>query len=363
VNVEHNFLQRLPTSIGGCADLRELHLSYNALSELPPAVGCLVGLQVLTAAHCGLRAVPQELGMAKALTTLRLGGNLLHIVPVSLGRLRSLTVLDLSGNPLRADMAERLEQTRADPRRFVAFLASLERAGAYAPLCYAHGPGLCAGVRPLEPVTVTIQAVDYAGDAKHLGGDVFVVRLVGKADLAATVRDRQDGTHEAEFEAPLPGNYFVHVTLHGEHIQGSPFALTVAAERVDPARTVVEGPGLADGTAVGAPQHVLVMPRDERGRPVRLSDLRFEVHSVARRKSVLTGPVAQFEVVGPTAARGVATCTSPGAFRFELDRSRSGSYALFVRLDGRPVSQPQFSYVVVPGMRMGDGMRFLPDAS
>lgn len=95
-------------------------------------------------------------------------------------------------------------------RSTVAYGGALER-------CYVH-----------RPAQVFIQARDAAGQNCRVGGDDFRVRLRGPIkDLHASVRDVGDGTHVAEFTAPVSGEFSLLVTLDGRHIDGSPFTIYV----------------------------------------------------------------------------------------------------------------------------------------
>ena len=87
---------------------------------------------------------------------------------------------------------------------------------------YAEGPGLVAIVDN-EPAEFTIYAVDPDGNRRTTGEDDFAVNIDGPKDAPHTLTDNNDGTYSVVYEADVPGDYVVSVTLDGENIKDSPF--------------------------------------------------------------------------------------------------------------------------------------------
>nr|WAW84876.1 filamin-like 6 [Halisarca dujardinii] len=77
-------------------------------------------------------------------------------------------------------------------------------------------------------------------------GEITIVAHGPNQVLDGTVVDNKDGTFGANFDPPEPGKYMVHVRYNGQHIEGSPFKVKVAAPPM-PDKVKAYGPGLEDG--------------------------------------------------------------------------------------------------------------------
>ncbi|KAL7588781.1 hypothetical protein Lser_V15G37549 [Lactuca serriola] len=121
---------RIPETLGGLANLRDLDLSYNKLTGLiPESVRGLRFLQVLDLSENQLTgpipeflgnltqldlsynqlngSIPESLGKLAALTDLDLGSNFLDgTIPVSIGQLAKLRILSISNNSLEGAVTE-----------------------------------------------------------------------------------------------------------------------------------------------------------------------------------------------------------------------------------------------------------------
>ncbi|XP_023756046.2 receptor-like protein EIX2 [Lactuca sativa] len=100
---------RIPETLGGLANLRDLDLSYNKLTgSIPESLGRLRFLQVLDLSENQLNgSIPESLGKLASLTDLDLGSNLLDgTIPVSIGQLAKLRHLYISKNSLEGAVTE-----------------------------------------------------------------------------------------------------------------------------------------------------------------------------------------------------------------------------------------------------------------
>ena len=91
----------------------------------------------------------------------------------------------------------------------------------------AHGVGL-SQASCNQPAYFFLEAPTFAR------GLQFRAQLRGPSVLAATIRDRGDGSYEAKYTCAVSGDYALHVTLgppHGrhEHVSGSPFRVHVTS--------------------------------------------------------------------------------------------------------------------------------------
>lgn len=96
----------------------------------------------------------------------------------------------------------------------------------------AHGAGL-EGVGLLGGVgAFTIVARDTLGNRLTYGGHPFAVSVVprshGHYGNVHTFEDRGDGSYGVEYTTPVTGKYHIEVTLHSEHIAGSPFPVMIS---------------------------------------------------------------------------------------------------------------------------------------
>jgi hypothetical protein len=98
------------------------------------------------------------------------------------------------------------------------------------PSCEAFGECIQKKIVPDVVSTFTIVAKDAYGNLKQRGGDPFEVSVMGPAKLIG-LEDRGDGTYICSLQAMYPRDtpyltasaLSVTVTLHGKHINGSPF--------------------------------------------------------------------------------------------------------------------------------------------
>jgi hypothetical protein len=103
LDVSHNKLQALPSTLAECPELKIVQADHNALAAVEDGVFPLPGVVHLALSHNQLTAVPAGIAAMHGLTELLLAANALTGLPEGLlGRLARLLVLDLAGNALHA---------------------------------------------------------------------------------------------------------------------------------------------------------------------------------------------------------------------------------------------------------------------
>jgi hypothetical protein len=109
--------------------------------------------------------------------------------------------------------------------------------------CVAHGPGLAVGtVRTV--CSFVIEARDANGVRRTTGGDTFFVSIRGNSKVRARVRDKRDGSYLVEYLPSVSGFYSVTISLFGETLEASPFALMVINSGPDPCKCACSGDAL-----------------------------------------------------------------------------------------------------------------------
>uniref|UniRef100_A0A8C4PXP2 Disease resistance R13L4/SHOC-2-like LRR domain-containing protein n=1 Tax=Eptatretus burgeri TaxID=7764 RepID=A0A8C4PXP2_EPTBU len=96
LDLSHNYLTKIPASIGKLQNLVVARIFNNRLASLPREMGMLKNLKVLFVDQNNLLDVPKELGLCKDLEVLSLSGNLLRFLPDELGSLINLRMLNLN---------------------------------------------------------------------------------------------------------------------------------------------------------------------------------------------------------------------------------------------------------------------------
>nr|XP_027305489.2 tripartite motif-containing protein 45 [Anas platyrhynchos] len=99
--------------------------------------------------------------------------------------------------------------------------------------CTLHGEDLCIA-RQNELTGFTLLCNDTTGEQMRRGGEAVRVTIThkDKKDCAVkpTVCDNGDGTYHVSYSPEEPGLYAVCVCVKGQHVQGSPFTLTVKSK-------------------------------------------------------------------------------------------------------------------------------------
>lgn len=105
--------------------------------------------------------------------------------------------------------------------------------GAFAPVTKAHGEGLKSALRS-KPASFTVVGYDHDGEPRLSGGDAVsgIVMSVTDGNVsAADVTDHQNGSYTVGYLPKCEGEHLVSVLVCNQHIQGSPFKVTVKSGR------------------------------------------------------------------------------------------------------------------------------------
>ena len=157
--------------------------------------------------------------------------------------------------------------------------AGLSAARAHPAACKALGDGL-AHATAHRAAHFAIHALDVSGRRRREGGEPFVVSIRGPGAVTTSVRDCQDGTYSVGWVANVSGVYWIVISLHGEHIQSSPFAATVTVAKADAAHCRMSGRGLNEATA-GARARFRIDFADSIDRPVAAESIDLAIATAA----------------------------------------------------------------------------------
>ena len=75
----------------------------------------------------------------------------------------------------------------------------------------------------IDSFSFTIIARNKKGELHKKGGDPFKIDIAGPGKPEPKLADNGDGSYTVKYSLPEPGTYQVSVTLHGKHIQSSPW--------------------------------------------------------------------------------------------------------------------------------------------
>ena len=101
LNLCHNRLPVMPSSLFTLANLRILRLTDNIIQAVPADIGKLTLLTELHLCNNKIRQVASEIGLLKQLRVLMIRNNEISRLPVGIGRLLVLGILGFDGNPLK----------------------------------------------------------------------------------------------------------------------------------------------------------------------------------------------------------------------------------------------------------------------
>uniref|UniRef100_A0AAQ4Q4Y4 E3 ubiquitin-protein ligase TRIM71 n=1 Tax=Gasterosteus aculeatus aculeatus TaxID=481459 RepID=A0AAQ4Q4Y4_GASAC len=135
---------------------------------------------------------------------------------------------------LQAQEDDRFMFTPPDQALYVAIQSmGLISSGAFAPVTKAHGEGLKTALRG-KPASFTVIGYDHDGEPRLSGGDAVSAVAVAVPDgnlSAAEVTDHQNGSYTVGYLPKCEGEHLVSVLVCNQHIQGSPFKVTVKSGR------------------------------------------------------------------------------------------------------------------------------------
>jgi filamin len=144
----------------------------------------------------------------------------------------------------------------------------------------ASGPGIQPeGVYIEEDAPFVIQARNRIGNPVDKGGEKFEVKVTGpNYEPKSAVSDKNDGTYPSHYQPLLVGEHTVSITLHGEHIQNSPFHVNVSRnpESIDPTKVKAFGSGLEEGNTA-EPSVFTVQTYNGKGEPLKTGGHRLGV--------------------------------------------------------------------------------------
>lgn len=102
--------------------LTRLDLGHNALNSLPSTIGQLKNLEFLDISFNNLEDLPEEIGMLTNLKTFLLFGNNLESLPNELGYLYRLETLGVYGNPLSVDPQIKAKMSEGGTKSVITYL-------------------------------------------------------------------------------------------------------------------------------------------------------------------------------------------------------------------------------------------------
>ena len=124
-------------------------------------------------------------------------------------------------------------------------LGTQEEAGPTLPAqCVLMGDGLHKATMRKQ-ANFNIETYDAENRRRSTGGDQFFVAVRGSSRVRARVADNDDGTYTVTFKPSVSGKYSIAVSLFGESLPGSPFALEVISPQPDADKCELRGDALS----------------------------------------------------------------------------------------------------------------------
>ncbi|XP_047270598.1 LRR repeats and ubiquitin-like domain-containing protein At2g30105 isoform X1 [Capsicum annuum] len=102
ISLNQNHIATLPCEIGTLTSLRQLHIAHNYLTDLPSEIGQLTGLEVLKVNNNRIHSIPESIGGCASLIEVDLSSNLLLELPETISKLKDLKALYLRNNGLKS---------------------------------------------------------------------------------------------------------------------------------------------------------------------------------------------------------------------------------------------------------------------
>ena len=101
LSLSGEMISKVPQTVTGLVNLKELDLSSNLLTDLPNSLGRMKALQILTLTWNKLSALPDTISQLTELRELYLGFNNFKNIPECVGSLRKLVTLEANDNCIR----------------------------------------------------------------------------------------------------------------------------------------------------------------------------------------------------------------------------------------------------------------------
>jgi hypothetical protein len=114
-------------------------------------------------------------------------------------------------------------------------MGMLDNAATVPTTSFAQGAGISPVLAAGERGDLTVFAANYVGLLRFVGGDMFVATLTrplekgGEESQAIALVDNADGTYTGAYTKTEAGFYHLKITIDGEQILGSPFAVQIVA--------------------------------------------------------------------------------------------------------------------------------------
>ena len=204
----------------------------------------------------------------------------------------------------------------------------LEVLGFYSGMCTAQGEGLQRALTTLPAQFAVI------ADQTNLIADGYlairVTSVVKKTECKVRARDNNDGTYSIAYLAPHVGAYLISVTVHDDHIPGSPFKMNAVAGP-DASKCIAYGPALERTTILNI------------GKPI---DFSVDIQSAG------TGQLS-VKAIGPggvLASVYTSKGDSPGVYDIRLDPIRHGKYRVSVKWSNKHIPESPFILKIFPGV-------------
>ena len=205
---------------------------------------------------------------------------------------------------------------------------TLEVLGFHSGMCTAQGEGLQRAL-----TTVPAQFAVIADQTNLIADGYLAIRVtsvVKKNECKVRARDNSDGTYSVAYLAPQVGAYLISITVHGDHIPGSPFKMNAVAGP-DASKCIAYGPALERTTILNI------------GKPIDFS---------VDTQSAGTGELS-VKAVGPggvLASVYTSKGDSPGVYDIRLDPIRHGKYRVSVKWSNKHIPDSPFLLKIFPGV-------------
>ncbi len=114
--------------------------------------------------------------------------------------------------------------------------------------CKVLGKGISEAATRLSAEFI-IDAYDFTGRKRSVGGDAFFVAIRGASRVRARIEDRGDGSYRVEWKPPQSGSYAIAVSYFGVPLPGSPFRLHATEPIAFAPNCIVRGDALTMAVA------------------------------------------------------------------------------------------------------------------
>jgi hypothetical protein len=114
-------------------------------------------------------------------------------------------------------------------------IGMLDNAATVPTTSFSQGAGISPVLAAGERGDLTVFAANYLALLRLVGGDMFVAKITrplekgGEESQAIALVDNADGTYTGAYTKTEAGFYQLTITIDGEHLLGSPFAVQIVA--------------------------------------------------------------------------------------------------------------------------------------